>query len=360
MKRLALALGAVVCLVAAFWAGRVTTRPAPVPTDAPAAVVLTAVTQRTVGRTLNLSVAVDQPLVPVATNSLAGVVTAVGRGGVITTGDMLYAVNNVPVRAVESSMPFYRPLSVGAAGDDVKALRTALVSLGYAETGGTTFTEGTAEAVKEWQRALGVTANGRIALGELVAIPKLRGGVVLDTKALLPGAALVGGETLVRMPDGAPNFTLVLTNEQAALVPTTSTVEVPWRGSVRKAVVARSQTNEQGQTVLTLTASGGGPVCGDQCAGVVTGSTLHLMSRIQVVPPVTGPAVPVTAITTDPAGQASVLVVKGDQRVRRSVRVLGTQDGVAVVAGVTVGEVVQVFAAGQPAGGASSPRPTER
>ena len=354
-----LVLGLALALLAAFWAGRVTTRPAPVPTDAPAQVVLAKVAQQTVGRALNLNVTVTQPLVPAAANALPGVVTAVGEGGVVKNGDTLYAINNVPVRAIQSPMPFYRALGPGDKGADVKALREALVALGHAEIAGESFSEGTVEAVKQWQRALGMPVTGAIALGELVALPKLPGAVVLDTKTLTLGAKLAGDERLVRVPSGDPTFTLVLTREQAALIPSSSTVEVPWQKHTWQATVASTETNEQGQTVLTLQSKDGGSVCGTQCAEVASGGTTYLMSRIQVVPPATGPAVPVTAITTGPDGKASVLVVNGDQRVKREVQVKGTQDGVSVVSGVKVGEVVQVFAAEQPAA-PGQPQPTAK
>lgn len=349
VKRLALIAALLLGLVAAFWAGRVTTRPAPVPTDAPAEVVLARVTEQTVGRVLNLSVTVQQPLVPVAANALPGVVTAVGKGGVVKNGDILYAVNNVPVRVVASPIPFYRALTVGVKGPDVKALREALVALGHAEIAGETYTEATAAAVKEWQKSLGAPVTGTVALGELVAIPRLPSAVVLDRKILIPGAKLAGDEKLVQVPSGTPIFTLVLTRDQATLIPATATVQVPWQKHTWPATISSSEANDQGQTVLTLQAPDGGPVCGAQCAEIAAGGTKYLMSRIQVVPPATGPAVPVTAISTDASGQASVLVVNGDQRVRRAVQVKGTQDGVSVVSGVTVGETVQVFAGAQPA-----------
>jgi len=66
---------------------------------------------------------------------------------------------------------------------------------------------------------------------------------------------------------------------------------------------------------------------------------------VAVVKPATGPAVPVAAITTQADGRTTVLMVDGSgARAEREVRVKASQDGVAIVDGVKVGERVQVLA----------------
>lgn len=203
----------------AFWAGRVTLQPAPVASELPASAVLTEVTEQRVGRELNLNVTVSQPRQALATNTLTGVVTSVASDGTVGQGDVLYAVAGTPVRAVQGSTPFYRPLAVGAKGADVKQLEDALVALGWLRAADMTFTTATAEAVAAWQARLGAERSGTVALGELVAVPKLPSAVTIDREVIAPGLVLSGGEKVVFGASGEPQFALVLDQQQARLVP---------------------------------------------------------------------------------------------------------------------------------------------
>ena len=179
---------------------------------------------------------------------------------------------------------------------------------------------------------------------------------------------LAGGEKVVHGNVGEPTFVLRLSQQQARLVPESATVTISYQGHEWQAVVAGTENDDVGDTLFHLRAPDGGPVCGVDCGSVSTGGEIFVRSRVQVVPPTSGPAVPVAAITTHPDGTASVLVVDAaGTRTARPVTVLGSQDGVAVVDGVAEGERVQVLAAGNAARGAgavdpappaSSPEPT--
>jgi len=77
------------------------------------------------------------------------------------------------------------------------------------------------------------------------------------------------------------------------------------------------------------------------------------------VPPVSGPGVPVAAVSTQADGTTTVVVVdQAGARTPRTVKVRGSQDGVAVVDGVNVGDHVQVFAATPGGATPASPAPT--
>lgn len=336
------------------WAGRATLTPAAVPQEMPVTEVVVHVTEQTVGRTLNLNVSASQPKRALAANVLAGVVTEVRPTGEVNVGDVLYRVAGTPVRAVVGQVPFHRALSSGAKGTDVHQLQDALVSMGLLRAADGTYGAPTHRAVRAWQGLLGVERTGAIALGELVAVPQLPAALVLDEGAISLGSVLSGGEKIVHGAVGEPTFLLRLGREQARLVPESATVAMNYQGHEWQAVITASEQNQNGETLFHLAARDGGPVCGADCGAVATGEEVFILSRVAVVPPASGPAVPVAAVTTKPDGSTSVLVVDAaGARSERLVTVLGSQDGVAVVEGVSVGDRVQVLsdapATGEPA-----------
>lgn len=339
-------LVALLLIAAGFWAGRVTLRPAAVTPDLAESEVLVEVTEQTVGRSLNLNVTVSQPERALAVNALSGVVTAVREPGEATVGDVLYRVAGVPVRAVQGTVPFYRPLAAGDRGDDVRQLQDALVALGHLPAADGRFGASTTRAVLAWQRQLGTAETGTVAQGELVAVPSLPSALVLDEELISVGGVLEGGEEIVLGASGDPTFVLRLAQQQAQLVPQSATITLDYDGHTWSAVITGTEQNEQGETILHLAAPDGRPVCGADCATVATGEELHILSRVAVVAPASGPAVPVAALTTQPDGTTTVWVVDAaGVRTARPVTVLGSQDGVAVVQGVEAGEQVQVLAA---------------
>lgn len=355
----ALGLAGAGLLAAGFWAGQTALAPAPVPQDLPASQVLVEVTEQTVGRTLTLGVSVEQPKQALAANALTGVVTAVGKSGTVEVGDTLYSVAKLPVRAVQGGTPFYRELSTGARGADVQQLRDALVELGHLTIKGDAFDYRTRVAVRAWQKELGIPQTGAVALGELVAVPKLPVALLLDRAVITKGGVLVGGEKIVYGATGEPAFTLVLTEQQGRLVPGTATIAMDYQDKHWEAVITETVPDDSGNLKLKLAAPDGGPVCGADCDLVATGSELNILAQVAVVPPASGPAVPVAAVLTNPDGTASVTVVDAaGSRTERTVTVLGSQDGVAVVEGVRPGEQVQVLGSA-PGGGAPPPAAPE-
>lgn len=349
---------------AAFWAGRVTLRePEGVPTSDASSVVVT-VTEQTVGKVLRYNVTVTRSRTPVAVNTLAGVVTRAGASGTFDVGGVLYAVDAVPVRVVAGTFPFYRDLARGARGQDVAQLRTALHRLGHlSAAAGSAYDDATVRAVERWQRALGLSVTGTIRRGELVAVPQLPTSLALDSAVLRVGGVLAGGETVVFRHAGEPRFSLQLGNTEASQVPLDATITITHQQSTWQARITDTKQLQDASTEFTLAAPDGGTVCGKQCGTLPAGvETIYLLSSVSIVPAVSGPGVPVAAVITKPDGSTVVMVVgQDDSRTERPVTVKGSQDGIAVVEGLRVGERVQVFGStpatpGATPNGTSSPR----
>lgn len=343
---LGLGIAALAVVALGFAAGRLTLVPPRAPAEPTDDHVLVTVAERTIGQTLDYGGRTARATQPVATNALAGVVTATTQPSADRrSGDVLYAVNGVPVRVVVGSTPFFRAMSDPMTGPDVAQLEKALVALGYLTSADAAYDGDTAKAVAAWQSQLGAPPTGTVALGELVAAPTLPANVTVDPKLVWLGATLNGGEVAVSMGTGAPTFTLPLSPGQLNLVPPDAPMTVEGFGKTWPARwLSSAQDADLGVgEVVTLEAASGGPVCGTECA-VVPAEQTWVTVHIEVVPRTTGPTVPVSAITTDAAGQAWVTVVSGEDHEHRQVKVLRSHGGLSVVEGVNVGESVQALA----------------
>jgi peptidoglycan hydrolase-like protein with peptidoglycan-binding domain len=343
---LAAAVALLVVAGAAFWAGRVTLQGPSDGQQTQLAPVLAEVTEQTVGKVLRYNVTVTRSRTPVVANMMVGMVTKVAKAGKFGVGEVVYAVDAIPVRVVAGTTPFYRSLSIGAKGSDVAQLRAALHKLGYLSiSSGSSYDQSTSRAVKAWQRALGIPQTGTVDKGELIAVAKLPASLSLDTKILRRGALLQGGEQALFSNTGTPTFALELSQSEAEQVSIDAAITVNSDDASWPAKITKSEQLSDGTTRFSLAAPKGGVVCGDECGKLPAGSSkLYLLSKISVVEPQTGPAVPVAAITTQADGSTTVMVAgtNGDLE-QRSVTVKGSQDGVAVVEGVQVGESVQVL-----------------
>lgn len=338
-RRIGVASLATAAMLGSFWAGRVT-MVAPSSTETrPAPRTATAATA-TVGKSLTLSVRVTQDFQPVAANALPGVVTAVAPDGPVKEGSMLYAVNAAPVRAVQGTIPFFRSLKVGDRGPDVAQLEQFLVRAGMLRTADGTFDISTKEALMTWRRHVGDAPAPEVGFGTLIAFPALPTAIKVDNKVLRPGKVLAGGEEGLSAPVGQPVFSLVVSQEQAALLDPGDKVHFVAHNQKFEAVVGDRHEDENGQTAFTLQGPDRTAVCGQRCALFASTPSADYVGQVEVIPSVTGPAVPVAALETDPSGQAWLSVVGHDEIVKTPVTVKGSQDGVAVVEGIAAGSTV--------------------
>ena len=346
MKKALIAGGVVLAAAAGFWAGRVTLTPPQAAIQADDSSVTVEVVERELGRVLTLSTTIERASAPAAVNRLEGTVTTVGPGGEVTNGDVLYAVNGVAVRVIAGTTPFHRPLGEGDNGPDVTQVQAALVAAGHTtETPDGQWRSSTTVAMRAWQKAAGQPETGAMALGELVAVPTLPTQITLDTTILWPGAPVAGGEVVVRAMSGDPSFAMVLTPQQAELVPPQTTVKVRHGEHAWEGITGEGIPVDQGVSI-PVTAPDGNLLCGDQCATLPSRS--NLLTDVQVIPPETGPVVPVAALTTQPDATTTVTVVSGGTDEQRTVTIRTVAEGLAVVDGVSVGEQVRVFGSATP------------
>lgn len=291
-----------------------------------------------VGRVFNFAVVVAIPIESVAVNELSGVVTQMGSTEA-GNGSLLYMVGDTAVVAVRSPRPFYRDLSMGTKGDDVRALQQMLVEQGLftGEPDGV-FGSVTEGALKRFQTSLGAASDGFASLGSLVAIADLPMDVsYLD--GFRVGQSLMGGEEIVYAPVGDREFFISLSESQREFIPLGATVDFTYGDQKFSAVVAeiRQPASLDGSLQAILSAPDGGLVCDTRCDLLPGVASSSLIAQIRPEPPIEGIVVPAAAVVTRPDGKAAVLMADGTQR---EVMVLGSGQGMVVVEGVVAGEVV--------------------
>lgn len=94
-------------------------------------------------------------------------------------------------------------------------------------------------------------------------------------------------------------------------------------------------------TELQIEKSNGKPVCAKECARLPAQASTLLLAKVTTIPSRTGPAVPVGALVTHPDGAVTLSeVAKDGSYIEREVRVIASQDGLAVVGGIDAGSRV--------------------
>ncbi len=336
-------LALLVVAALAFWAGRVTLTPPAHTEQRPSEDALVTVAEQELGRVITLGVSVTRDQAPAAVNALAGVVTRAGQSGEAAAGDVLYAVAQQPVIAAQGELPQWRALGPDVAGSDVTAFQRMLAATGAELTATGTWDDATADAWTDWLTERGYPSADTVELGQLVVVDALPAALSVDAKATAAGSSLAGGEAIVARPGDEPVFVLEVNQDQAALIPPGTAVTVPHGEHEWEAVAGESTADDQGLIRIPLTAPDGGVVCADACGSLPAEASTSLLSKVNVVPPVTGPVVPVSALRTQPGGAVVVTVVRDGAEEARPVTVRGSADGLAVVDGVDAGETVRVL-----------------
>lgn len=133
----------------------------------------------------------------------ADAVTAAGGAGTLTwlpaegdtlsRGQAVYRADERPRVLLYGGTPFHRELTTGHRGRDVRLLEENLAELGYTGfTADAHYTWATAQAVRAWQRDLGLPRTGRVEPGDVLvrAGPVRVGGVEADLGGAASGVVL--------------------------------------------------------------------------------------------------------------------------------------------------------------------------
>jgi peptidoglycan hydrolase-like protein with peptidoglycan-binding domain len=140
-------------------------------------------------------------------NRRAGTITGLPvQGGIVRRGEALYRVDNTPVLLLYGALPAYRPLGTGDSGPDVRQLEENLKAMGFSGfTVDDTFSGSTANAVRAWQKGLGLEQTGRLELGSVVFAP---GEVRVDSVDATLGQPATPGQAVLHTTGTATVVTL--------------------------------------------------------------------------------------------------------------------------------------------------------
>jgi hypothetical protein len=116
-------------------------------------------------------------------------------GDKVDCGEVLYRVDDKPVLLLCGTVPAYRALHVGDAGQDIRQLNRNL----HVRGAGDAFTSKTETALKALQRRKGVHVTGALALGDAVFLPEAVR--IAKVTGQLGGSALPGAQTLSATSD---------------------------------------------------------------------------------------------------------------------------------------------------------------
>ncbi len=136
---------------------------------------------------------VFKPSIVVAAPDSGTVTRVVEAGTLLSNGDVIAVVDDVPVVWLGGEVPAWRTMKVGDTGVDVAQLESSLDSLGFNSDANVTiddeYTTATALMVESWQEAAGAPMTGRIELGAVVF-----GG----ERSRVAGVAVVIGSTVAQ------------------------------------------------------------------------------------------------------------------------------------------------------------------
>jgi hypothetical protein len=254
-------------------------------------------------------------------------------GDKVDCGGVLYRVDDNPVLLLCGTVPVYRALHVGDAGQDVRQLNRNL----HVRGAGDAFTTKTEKALEALQRRKGVHVNGSLALGDAVFLPEAVR--IAKVTGQLGGSARPGAQAL--------NVTSGTLHVQVNLDPSE-------QGQVKRG--DRAQITLPGNTTVTGKVAGFGrvaqaPAGQDSSAGDATIPTSISLDEpgkarglerapVQVQITTKGVddvlSVPVTALVGKSGGGFAVEVVRAGERrelVAVDVGLFDTADGRVQVEG---------------------------
>jgi peptidoglycan hydrolase-like protein with peptidoglycan-binding domain len=186
-----------------------------------------------------------------------GVLTKLpAEGAVVRRGRPLLEINAHPLRLLYGATPMWRRLGKGVAdGADVEQLERNLVELGHDPSGMTVddhFDGATANAVRDWQDALGLEETGVVDQNDVVFLsgPRRIGQLTASV-----GTSVQPGQAIFTTTSTAPvvDIDLAATDQELAQLGAKVTVELPSGRVVSGTVteigkVAETATTAQGES----------------------------------------------------------------------------------------------------------------
>lgn len=346
MSRRGLGLVALLALLlggALGWGAHTILRP-PEPLPSEPEYLLAEAQRTTVGNSLGLSARATWRSTPQGTNRAAGTVTrgVLEPGGKVSSGQIVYFVDEEPVTVVQGKVPAYRDLQAPMRGEDVRQLEQFLHDNGMEWLKvDDRYTTDTAKAVRRWQKKVGLEPTGVVRLRDIIFVPEteFRGTLAEGIKV---GANLAGGETALSVVDGEPKFTMGLENMQMSMFDVGSTVLLSSPHGDWEAEIANIIEGENGPQA-NLVALGGGSICGEECGALSLTDPNVLSARIVLVPDTEGVGVPSAALSTRADGAAFVMGADGEEL---PVTIVAASGGTTVVDGIEEGTKVRVRADG--------------
>ena len=244
---------------------------------------------------------------------MPGTLTALpAAGAVLKRGDVVAEVDGVPEYLFYGTRPEWRTLQDGVPpGADVYELDENLIALGDGRglAPSNTFGSSAIAAVKRWQRALGVTANGVVQLGTVAYMP---GSVRVSTHQMEPGANVGPGAALADATDTIRTVAVALDTAKESEVKLGDTVDVqlpsgahtPASVSAIAQIITPSTGNGGGDSTVAVTIT----VPDQGALGSLDGAPVTVSITTASAKGVL--AVPITALVVDPDGSYAVDVVR--------------------------------------------------
>jgi hypothetical protein len=327
---------------AGFLAGRTALSPPTSLSASPGAAVVVRVVHGSVSQSVSFTGTASWTRDSEYNNGAEGVITSIGirDGEPIGAGSILYTVDLRPVSAATGSVPSFRSVEKGDSGPDIAQLQRFLAERGdYRGRVTGTFGPSTEDAVRRWQAAVGIVADGVVRRGDVIYFERLPGRFS-RTQALSIGAPIAPGDRVLDHIGDSPVFSVHLSPEQRSFVPLSGDAFIHHPSGTWHARIASSTTSPTGELILSLTASDGSAPCGNDCGSIPLDSSSEFRVDLVRVPLTSGPLIPVAALMTYPSGGAYVVAEDGREL---AVTVLASANGQAIVGGVNEGERIRLW-----------------
>lgn len=274
-------------------------------------------------------VTVDAPVPPAGYRS---VVTATARAGSpVRTGTQLASVSGVPLIAIVTSEPFYRPFRVGDRGPDVQGFESGLKRAGLLASADDQLD---ATTVAVWNSRFNRRGPAsQIPLQSLVAVPR---NAVVEGVTVTLGDEVAAGTPLVQVGSNSDQFTCQVPDTEAGIGAQEVDFELGGqRIAVASIVAVPRERDSVGRVVVSPVKVADGEARLGIEDGASEGAVLHA---------------PAAVVKSDSRGRQVVVVLDGDRRREVPVAVGITAQGQVELAGegLTAGTELVLFGTARP------------